>query len=83
MIMIGIFAVIAVGMTILAARRGYRERLKDYRVIRFFKNGSPIKDGTSGLIYGSSTGSKKSGSTVKGGFRWIFGRCLLPASVPY
>ncbi|MET4654957.1 hypothetical protein ABIC15_001678 [Exiguobacterium sp. PvP048] len=29
MIMIGIFAVIAVGMTILAARRGYRERLMD------------------------------------------------------
>jgi len=29
MIMIGIFAVIAVGMTILAARRGYRQRLMD------------------------------------------------------
>ncbi|WP_449403499.1 hypothetical protein [Exiguobacterium artemiae] len=29
MIMIGIFTVIAVGMTILAARRGYRERLMD------------------------------------------------------
>ena len=31
MIMIGIFAVIAVGMTILAARRGYRERSMDDR----------------------------------------------------
>jgi len=29
MIMFGIFTVIAVGMTILAARRGYRERLMD------------------------------------------------------
>lgn len=31
MIMMGIFAVIAIGMTILAARRGYLERTLDDR----------------------------------------------------